>query len=212
VSGLSHNAATTLDYSSRYYWRVTPQNICGSGPASTVFYFTTVAASMQSCSTPNMPIPDNTPAGVTDSLAVAAGGSILDLNVAISATHTWVGDLIFTLEHVDTGTSLVLIDRPGRTTAGFGCGGDNISVTLDDEATLSIETDCSDPQAYLPGGSYRPNNPLSSLDNEDINGEWLLTVSDNAGQDTGGLSRWCLQTTLPAAPSGLGIYLPVVLK
>lgn len=209
VSGLSHNVAATLDYSSRYYWRVTPQNSCGSAAASPVFYFTTVAAPVQSCSTPNIAIPDNTTAGITDTLTVADSGSVLDLNVVISTTHTWVGDLIVTLEHVDTGTSLTLIDRPG----GSGsCSGDNIFVTLDDEATLSIETDCSDLQAYLPGGSYRPNELLSRFDNEDMNGDWLLTVSDNAIADTGVLDLWCLQTTLPAAPPSWDTYLPVVWK
>ena len=35
------------------------------------------------------------------------------LIVSIQATHTWVGDLIFTLVHVDTGTTITVIDRPG---------------------------------------------------------------------------------------------------
>ena len=92
------------------------------------------------CSTPNLAIPDanedNTPPEpglVTDTITIAETGIITDLNVSILASHTWVGDLSFTLSHVDTGSSVTLIDRPG-VPPEFGCSGNNIAATLDDEA------------------------------------------------------------------------------
>ena len=58
-------------------------------------------------------IPDNDPGGVTSTLEIDSQGSIADLRVHLLVSHTYVGDLIATLTHVDTGTSTVLFDRPG---------------------------------------------------------------------------------------------------
>ena len=113
VTIISHTLASSLNYSTPYYWRVTAQNTCGNGSASATFSLTTLDAPLIVCSTPSLAIPDDNPTGVTDSLTVGALGSILDLNVAITATHTWVGDLIFTLEHVDTGTRVTIIAGRG---------------------------------------------------------------------------------------------------
>ena len=40
-----------------------------------------------------LPIPDL--GTVQDTIILAPGGTILDLNVHVTATHSWVGDLIF---------------------------------------------------------------------------------------------------------------------
>ena len=61
-------------------------------------------------------------------------GYLTDLNVSLEVTHTWVGDLSFTLTHQDTGTSVTVFDRPGVPGSTYGCQNDNINATLDDEA------------------------------------------------------------------------------
>ena len=154
------------------------------------------------CSTPNVAIPDNNPTGVSDTLDSTTSGLISDLDVYINTTHTWVGDLIYTLQHVDTGTTVTLIDRPGYTGTGFGCSGDNIDNTVDDEAALSFENNCTPATnpAYIPGEHYQGGDPASStlmtaFDGEDLSGDWTMTVSDNAGGDTGTLNEWCLVTS-----------------
>ena len=59
----------------------------------------------------------------------------------MNVTHTWVGDLILgLLEHVDTGSTAVLFDRPGVPPGTFGCSGDNIDNYADDEATPRSRT------------------------------------------------------------------------
>ena len=88
------------------------------------------------CSSPNLEIPDNNSTGVTDNLIVSDSGSLTDLNVSVDVTHTYVGDLIFTLTHVDTGTSVTIIDRPGSPANTFGCRYSDIDATLDDEASF----------------------------------------------------------------------------
>jgi subtilisin-like proprotein convertase family protein len=153
------------------------------------------------CNTPNLAIPDNNPSGVSNTLNVPTGGAISDLNVALDITHTWVGDLILTLQHVDTGTTVTILNRVGATSGTAGCSGNDIDNTADDEAALSFENNCTfganPTQAYIAGQSYQGGDPASStllaaFDGESLAGAWTLTVSDNAGLDTGTLNEWCL--------------------
>ncbi|MDA0243313.1 MAG: M36 family metallopeptidase [Chloroflexi bacterium] len=185
-----HNVATSLNANTQYFWRVTSVNPCGTGATSTAFSFTTVNLL---CRQPNLAITDN--ATVTDTFVVGDTGEIADLDVIILANHTFVGDTIFTLVHQETATSVTMIDRPGRTTTGFGCGGNDIDVSLDDEgADGPVENQCANAPALF--GSPTPNNPLSAFDGEDLSGTWELQVSDAAGGDTGTLLEWCLAPSL----------------
>jgi len=114
--------------------------------------------------------------------------------------HSWVGDLIFTLEHVDTGTTAVIIDRVGvPVVSTVGCGGDDILAEIDDEAALPVEDECADAVPTINGsfigGDPANNSLLAAFAGEDINGTWTMTVSDNAGLDTGVMNEWCLVTT-----------------
>ncbi|MCB8917509.1 MAG: hypothetical protein H6666_06265 [Ardenticatenaceae bacterium] len=170
-----------------YYWRVTADNVCG-GSTSPVWHFTTVDLQ---CSSPNLAIPDNNPAGVTNDLVIANGGTIDDLNVSIDVTHTWVGDTVFSLTHVDTGTTVTFYDRPGVPASTFGCSGNDIDATLDDEAATPVENECG---AGVPAiaGSFIPNNALAAFDGEDVAGTWRITAYDLAGGDTGTLNTWCV--------------------
>ena len=177
----------------------------------------TTSTATRTCSTPNLSIPDSDPTGTSDSLLIGSGGTIQDLNVSISATHSWVGDLIFTLEHEETGTSVTLFDRPGVPDTTFGCGGDNLNVTLDDEASLPVEDQC-DSGAPTINGSFQPNSALSTFDGEDASGTWTLTVSDNASPDVGTLVEWCVlsdssdqnydlyHTSAAPTPTGLDMF------
>jgi hypothetical protein len=118
------------------------------------------------------------------------------LNVSINANHTWVGDLIFTLVHQDSGTTVTMIDRPGYTGTGFGCSSDNIDVELDDEGVDGpVENQCAANPALF--GNPTPNNPLNAFDTEDTSGTWILNISDGAGGDTGVLNEWCLIASIP---------------
>jgi subtilisin-like proprotein convertase family protein len=114
-------------------------------------------------------------------------------------THTWVGDLEVTLTHVNTGTVVTIIDRPGTTVlpppgssvGDFGCGNNNIDATLDDEASLPVEDQCRTTSPAI-SGLVKPNNPLSAFDGENLGGTWRLTVTDGATLDNGFLERWSL--------------------
>ncbi len=177
-----------------YYWRVISLNECDE-TATDFLYFTTEATPSNICSTPDVPIPDNNSSGISDQILTDASGTLTDLNVAVDITHTWVGDLTVELLHVDTGTSVILIAKPGTPGGGQGSDADNIDVTLDDEAALSVE----DNAPYTPGDAYYPNNPLSAFDGESLAGTWELTVIDSAKADTGTLVSWCLIPTTTGA-------------
>ena len=147
-------------------------------------------------------IPDDDPGGINSTVGLLAPGlEIIDLNLCLAIPHSWVGDLAVTLTHLDTGTSAMVIDRPGKTNGGFGCSGDDIFVLLDDEAGPAVENQCA-PQLPSISGNFAPNDPLSVFDGEDISGDWRLTVSDNAGGDIGVLDRWDLLPQLaPVTPT-----------
>jgi len=124
-------------------------------------------------------------------VSVGGSGTIIDLDVGIEITHTYVGDLEVVLTHVDTGTIVTIIDNPGRPATTFGCSGNNIDATLDDEASLPVENQCLAATPTV-SGSVRPNNPLSAFDGEDLGGTWRLTVYDEATLDHGFLESWSL--------------------
>jgi len=143
-------------------------------------------------------IPDNDPAGVTSEIVVGSSQYIGDINVYVDVTHTWVGDLVLTVEHVETGTSVTIIDRPGvPALSPAGCWEDSIVASLDDEATTPVEDECA---AAMPTiqGAFIPNNPLHAFDGENLKGTWQLTVSDHASADIGTLNQWCLINTVRA--------------
>lgn len=146
-------------------------------------------------STPALPITDNDPLGVTDTIVVPDNGIITDLNVQVIALHSWVGDLIFSLEHTDTTTTAVMIDRMGNPASTFGCAEDNLTAWIDDEGGDGNIEDTCVPNATGSFVGGDPANPalMAGFDGEDINGTWVLTVSDNAGGDTGMLDAWTIE-------------------
>jgi len=66
------------------------------------------------------------------------------------------------------------------------------ALTLDDEAAGgTVESQCAGSVPTI-NGTFTPNNPLTAFDGQVRTGTWRLTVSDNAGIDTGTLTRWCI--------------------
>ncbi|MGY6553582.1 MAG: proprotein convertase P-domain-containing protein [Wenzhouxiangella sp.] len=181
----------SLAANAQYFVRVRASNDCGTGEWSSTSSFTTAN---QICAAPGLAIPDNSVAGITSDLVISDSGQLAGLELVLDISHTWVGDLIVGLTHVDSGTSITLVERPGRVgDTGFGCSGNDIQTAVSDDAPLSLQNDCitAAPVAY-PEAAYRPNDPLANFLGQDLSGTWRLSVSDNAGGDTGTLNEWCL--------------------
>jgi subtilisin-like proprotein convertase family protein len=156
--------------------------------------WTTCPPAGAECRDPFLPIPDNNVPGVTDGLSVPGTGAITDLNLYLDIYHTWIGDLIVTLTHVDTGTSVVVLDRPGLP-PGAGCNRDDITAILDDAAPTPVEGQCTAGAPTI-HGTFAPSNPLAAFNGESLQGTWQLNVSDRAGADMGTLRHWCLIPTV----------------
>ena len=146
-----------------------------------------------------VPIPDLGTASSFAAVSTCTGATVLDVNVALSVTHTFVGDLRITLIS-PAGTTVVLWPRQ--------CGGnDNLNFGADDEAPTCTNL-CAD---YNSGGVFRPiaclgpqfgsSDFLSKFDGENPVGAWELRVQDQAGLDVGTITGFTL-SILYNAPSG----------
>ena len=155
---------------------------------------------------PNIPIPDEDPTGISSIIDVPLSGTIQDINVNIEINHTWQGDIVAALSH--DGTTVTLINNSGGTSVGcttsvfgyrsddFGSPGDPL--VLDDSAPVGI--DCYDGPADFDGidnyaGPAMPHEPLAAFNGLNASGEWTLTVSDPLLQETGTLVSWSIDVT-----------------
>jgi len=128
-------------------------------------------------------IPDNDATGVTVALPVSGLDPILtDFTLGLEVEHTWVGDLIITITAPNGGGTVTVVNRPGTA----ACGGDDINATFNDQEMDDIDTW---PCAGTLGGLFMPSDPFSVFNGIDPNGTWQITLSDNAGFDTGSLTN-----------------------
>lgn len=144
----------------------------------------------------NIPIPDASVLPLT--IPVDVGATVLDVNVHIRASHTFMNDLTMYLESPDRAVAnLATLNGGGEGSYGSGsedCNG-NLTV-LDDEAATSIN-DGSSPFA----GSFKPETPpLSVFDGKRSDGDWRLLVFDTGDVDTGRIFCWQMQLTLDLCP------------
>ena len=201
LTSTSYTPAAPLTLSTAYYWRVRANNVCGTSSYSVLAAFMTAdVATASFCRTPNVAIPDNSTAGVTDSQMVATAATLIDLNVSVRSTHTFVGDLIFTVTNVGSATSVTIIDRPGIPASTFGCANNHINATLDDGAGSPVESQCATstgttPPPYAIDGTLTPNNLLAAFNGQALNATWQINASDREALDTGTLNDWCLIAT-----------------
>jgi subtilisin-like proprotein convertase family protein len=143
------------------------------------------------------------PAGVCFSATTSepANATINDVTVDVAATHSWIGDLAFTINSPDA-TPLTLMDRPGHPVVNAGFG-DNDDLTA--SAPISFTDASANPAEDMGDGStatnivvcqgdgicdYAPDAALSTLAGENANGTWEFCVSDNAAGDTGTISSF----------------------
>ncbi len=109
------------------------------------------------------PITDN--GTITDDLSISGTGiEIQHIEVGLSITHPFIGDLSVEITS-PSGTTSTLVNRPGLSASSpFGSGADNINFTLSSVHFLG----------------------------ESFDGTWTLTVSDNDATFVGTLNAWSL--------------------
>ncbi|HHT9125393.1 MAG TPA: S8 family serine peptidase [Candidatus Brocadiia bacterium] len=123
-----------------------------------------VSYNLDSTDTP-INIPDNQPAGISSNVLADIGKYVVEVNVSVNIAHTWIGDLIVSIES-PSGTNVKLHNRNGGSS-------DNLITTYD---TLTL-----------------PAESLDAFTGENPQGSWTLYVSDNANIDGGTLNEWQLE-------------------
>ncbi len=110
--------------------------------------------------------------------------TLTDLNVEIGVTHTNPNELVASITS-PTGHTINLFNS-----IAASCPGNNMMITLDDEAfytyaDLQSFCDTTDPAVH---GIFRSADPLSNYDGIDPNGTWAITIADLAAGNGGDVS------------------------
>lgn len=186
-----------LAFETPYYWRVVAGNQCGSGTFSPVFAFQTGKEQCgQVFSSTNVPvlIDVNGAVNVFSNLSVPQNSAVIDVDISINIPHTWLGDIDASLVGPG-GESVKLFDRPGVPNEDFGCSGDNIVATFNDDASQTstmLEDMCNNTSPAI-SGTFKPVGSLSLFNGTNAQGTWKLEVNDNyPGEDEGQITSWSL--------------------
>jgi len=128
----------------------------------------------------------------------------VDLNITLNISHTYRGDLRVLLSDPHQNVSRELFSEVGMSTND----GNDINVTLDDEAAVVITNGPCANSAQACTGTFQPETaPMSFFDGINPSGAWTLYVIDGGTDgtgDTGALISWSLIITL-ADTDGDGI-------
>ena len=151
-------------------------------------------------------IPDNRTTGAFSDIVVPADKSFPFSNITVTLNnlnHTFAGDLIATLTHVDTNTTVSLFNRIGRYGSGSGDSSDFRSTySFNDNFPEDLweEAGRIPSSAVIPGGNYFPTGANSglrvdmmpSLNGQLASGTWRLNIADVAAGNAGSLGSWSL--------------------
>ncbi len=206
------NTQNTYDFADAqantvYYWRVKPISICLSETQySEVFSFQTKVENCQITNTDqDVIIPANIESEITSSVQVenwssTSGNTIL---VAIDIMHSWIGDLSATLTS-PSGTEITLFERPGYTGGNsYGCENDDIQVIFSNSAVMTNDdfyNSCENSPPAI-SGEFQPKDSFDAFEGEDLEGEWVLTITDAVGEDGGKLDSWSIKICGESQPN-----------
>ncbi|MBL8230102.1 MAG: PEP-CTERM sorting domain-containing protein [Bryobacterales bacterium] len=126
---------------------------------------------------------------------IITGNFFVSLN---NLAHTWPGDLVVTVTHVETGTTATLFDRIGLPQSTFGCATDFSlgNYTFSDSGSGPLPC----PPNPIPAGTYRASRPddtavfiANTFNGLAATGTWRLSITDFfPGGDSGSLVNWTL--------------------
>ena len=120
------------------------------------------------------------PNEITSVVTVPISEVVQDVKIRnLNGQHTWISDLSFSLTS-PMGTTISLINRECSSE-------DDFSLDLEDTGLTTFNC------PYNDGLSYKPADPFQSFIGEDSQGNWTLTVTDNATEDGGSLDGWTLE-------------------
>jgi len=109
---------------------------------------------------PEVQIPDDDPKGIESLIHVAESGKLVNLDLSVAITHTWIGDLKVILV-LPSGDEVTLHNKTGYSRKNI-------------EKTYSTKSD----------------EFLQFVVGIEVKGDWRLKVIDLASRDIGTLSKW----------------------
>ena len=191
--------ANTLTEQTEYFWRVRPNNGCGTGTFGTPFSFTTSEVNCSNVQPSDLPLaisPVGTPT-ITTSVVFSQDLPVSDVNVNMELEHTYLSDLVITLISPE-GTRVTLISNMCQDLS-------NINAVFDDDGDPIA---CSGDPAI--SGTVSPLGSLASLKGESIFGEWILEIKDIAPSDGGALVNFsldvCVEGSYRPDADGDGVF------
>lgn len=130
------------------------------------------SSTVRAGASPGLDVPDDVPGGVVSTVQLPMVGVVRAVEVAVDVEHSYVGDLVVTLESPG-GRSVVLHDRVGSS------GRDLVRTWVSADTTA-----------------------LQELHGEESGGAWSLRVCDLAPGDAGRLRAWSIEVDVgPARPT-----------
>lgn len=182
TNNTSYSLTSDLLPETTYYWAVRAINACNTSAYSSERNFTTIdGPTCVTLSATGLPkfIPSN--ATITSIIDFQQSGTITDVNVLnIQGTHSFTGDLSFTLMSPENTTVLLINEECG--------GNDNFNISIDSDADPG-NIDCP----MTDGLTFQSEESLSAFNSEVTNGTWTLSITDDFDGDEGTLTNWELQ-------------------
>lgn len=143
------------------------------------YYSYYITTGMSQCS--NSPVKNIPDVSILyDTINVNVTGKVSNIKINLNINHPNDGELLISIKSPSNGTATLSTYN--------GNGGANFTnTTFDDSALVSIVNGVP---PYT--GSYKPQNPFTSLLNSDINGGWIMRIYDKAAGNQGTLLNWCI--------------------
>lgn len=113
---------------------------------------------------------------------IPAGATITELSVTMNMTHTYLGDMVFTLNSPN-GNGVIIFDQEGG-------GSDNlVNTIISSNGTTSLSSG-SGPY----NGVYAPSFSMAPLMTGNLNGTWVLNIEDvYPSLDHGTFQNWSIK-------------------
>ena len=182
----SFTSVTGLQRETQYYWRVTPVNSCGLADVSTAFSFTT--PNLFQAETLPVTIRSDEPTSVSSTLSISENLVITDINVGVDVSHTYVAELIVTLES-PAGSVVTLLSQDTCLNPDNSSGSD-INAVFDDDGSDLV---CGSSSPVVSGIIRPQQGNLDTFNNQSTQGNWILTITDIFSGDGGSLDNFTLE-------------------
>ena len=129
-----------------------------------------------------------------DDIIITDDFRVTDVTVTLKGlVHTWVGDLVVRLRHLETETVIDLFMRPGQPHfSSSGYSNDlNGDYSFNENNTCNFEA-AAGQNTVIPSGNYTSKGSLCAFHGINANGTWRLTINDCSPGDSGSLGSWRL--------------------